>query len=113
MKVGVYGENPQVVAPSGVFLARDAAVVRRMCQDLFENGQRLIVIDFSEIDAVDGFALADLACLMSRLRSGGGRLALIAVNPDLKQLFARVHFDLVLPMFSNLAHALENGKTHD
>lgn len=110
MNLGIYGGNPQVVALSGAFLARDVAALRRACLDLFEAGQRLIVIDFSEVDRVDGFALASLVSLMSRFRSGGGRLALIAVNPDLRQLFARVHLDLVFPVYATLAQAMEEAK---
>jgi anti-anti-sigma regulatory factor len=42
-----------------------------------------------------------------RLRSQGGRLALISVNPDLRQLFGRVHFDLVIPIYPSLTQVLE------
>jgi anti-anti-sigma factor len=107
VNVGVYGDDLQVVAPSGAFLSRDAAALRRVCQDLFESGQRTIVVDFAEVEEVDGFALASLASLLSRLRSQGGRLALISVNPDLRQLFGRVHFDLVIPIYPSLTQVLE------
>lgn len=110
MHIGLYGDVLQVVALSGAFSARDVSALRRVCQDLSEAGQSLIVLDFTEVESIDGFALASLASLMSRLRPGGGRLALIAVNPDIRQLFARVHLDLVFPVYATLAQAMEKAK---
>ncbi len=108
MKVDVIPSgDAHVVALSGDYLAVDAAAVRRVCQDLQEKGQRSMVLDFSEVEKVDGFSLASLIGLMARLRADGGDLALVSVNPDLKKQFQKAHLDMVFPIYSTQAQAFQ------
>lgn len=111
MKVDVIPSGDvQVVALSGDFLAVDAATVRRVCGDLHEQGQNHMVIDFSEVEKVDGFSLASLIGLMARMRSEGGDLVLVSVNPDLKKQFQKAHLEQVFPIYSTQAQAFEKFK---
>lgn len=112
MKVDVIPSGDvQVVALSGDFLAVDAATVRRICLELYEQGQRYLVIDFSDVEKVDGFSLASLISLMARLRKENGGLALVSVNPDLKKQFQKAYLDQVFPIFSTQAQAFEKLKS--
>lgn len=96
-----------VVALSGDFLAVEAASVRRVCQDLQDQGELQLVIDFSEVDSVDGFSLASLVGLRSRLRQRGGDLALVGVNPDLRKRLQSAYLEQVFPIYSTQAQAFE------
>lgn len=108
MKVDIIARGDgHIVALSGDYLAVNAAAVRRACLDLEEKGQRFMVIDFSDVENVDGFSLASLIGLMARLRQDGKDLALVSVNPDLKKQLQKAHLDLVFPIYSTQAQAFQ------
>ena len=100
-------EGASVVALSGRLFSVEAVSVRRVCQDLQDQGQLRLILDFAEVETVNGFFLASLIGLMARLRQGGGRLALVAVNPDLRRSFQKTCLEQVFPMYSTQAQAIE------
>lgn len=79
----------------------DAASVtdfREEAQRQLRGGQRKLVVDFAQVDQVDGQGLAGLVAFYRRFTvEHKGRLAISGLNPELRQFFDRTSLTRVVP----------------
>jgi len=96
-----------VIGLRGRFVGGEVFQFRRSCTEASRQGLKNWVIDLSEVDEIDGYALASLVGLLSRARSSGGRLLLCGVNPDLKKRFEATMCDSIFQNEFTVSKAVE------
>lgn len=79
---------------------------------LLAKRQKLVVLDLSETEFVDGQALAALITYYRKLTLElGGRLVLSGLNPEVRQFLDRTSLSRVLPITTDTQQALTEVKT--
>jgi anti-anti-sigma factor len=76
-----------------------------------EGSQRL-VIDFAGVETISSIGLRALVVAAKKTRAGGGRIAVAALTPIVREVFLISRFDAILPMYETVAlaqSALEEG----
>ncbi len=92
-----HGGNVTVLTLAG---ARDPDVENVVAQELRRrtggNGERHLLLDFSNVDYLTSEELEAIIRTHRRLRDTGGRLTLFNLNPDVFQVFAATHLHTLL-----------------
>jgi len=85
------------------------AGVGRLRQRLLDSsaGHRYLVLDLTAVDRMDSTGLGVLVGALKRLRAGNGQLRLAAAHGDVARLLHATGLDKVLPLYSDVASALE------
>jgi len=77
-----------------------------------KEGRIHLVIDFSQVDRVDGQALAGLVSFYRKLTvERKGRLAVSGVNPELRQFLDRTSLSRVIPVCYDWKEALREVRS--
>lgn len=76
-----------------------------------EQGNKKILVDFSEMDYISSAGLRVLLLAAKKLSDGGGKIALCALKPPIKNVFDIAGFSVVFPIFSSPAAALAELKS--
>jgi anti-sigma B factor antagonist len=84
----VEGEQA-VLTVGGDFQGRNAADVRDALIECLQNGHHSIVVDLTDVSAINATGLGVLISIQQRLESLDGKLSLQGVNNSLKQVFER------------------------
>ena len=69
-----------------------------------------LVLDFSEVDFIDSRGIATILEYLRDCATYGGRIALAALNPNVKPVIDIVRLDTVMPIFATLAEAVAGLK---
>jgi len=85
------------------------AGVGRLRQRLLDSsaGHRYLVLDLTAVDLIDPAGLGVLVGALKRLRAGDGQLRLAAARGDVVRLLHATGLDKVLPLYPDVASALE------
>ena len=84
----VEGEQA-VLTVGGDFQGRNAADVRDALIECLQNGHHSIVVDLTDVSAINATGLGVLISIQQRLESLDGKLSLQGVTNSLKQVFER------------------------
>lgn len=103
-------EGVSVISLSGRFDVHSSPEFRRSSSEVMNAGCNRIVVDLAEVEEIDGFGLAVLVGLMSRLRKVGGKMVLTGVNPELRQRFEMTWLEGVFPTYITVAQATTEMK---
>ena len=76
-------------------------VVRRI-----EEGDRLVVIDLSDVGFIDSTAIGVLVGALKRLREVGGSLAVVCANDNVRNIFEMVGLENVIPLYCSRDEAV-------
>ena len=69
-------------------------VVRRI-----EEGDRLVVIDLSDVGFIDSTAIGVLVGALKRLKEVGGSLGVVCANDNVRNIFEMVGLENVIPLY--------------
>jgi len=85
------------------------AGVGRLRQRLLDSldGHRYLVLDLTAVDLIDSTGLGVLVGALKRMRAGDGQLRLAAGNADVVRVLHATGLDQVLPLYPDVASALE------
>jgi len=85
------------------------AGVGRLRQRLLDSsaGRRYLVLDLTAVDLIDSAGLGVLVGALKRLRAGNGQLRLAAARGDVARVLHAAGLDKVLPLYPDVATALE------
>jgi len=83
-----------------------APVLRSMLQARFKAQCPALVLDFSAVDFIDSRGIAAIIEYLRDCATHGGKLALAALNPEVKPIIDIVRLDLVMPIFATVAEAV-------
>ena len=95
-----------VVTLSKAFNAVSAPLVRRLFSALLHDGHRRIVLDLSNVDAIDSSGLGVLIELLKKIRVGEGELRLAGIPAHLQVIFELTHLDQVFRIYANADDAV-------
>ena len=60
-----------------ITLGEGSSSLRRMIQDLIQNGQRRILLNLADVDYIDSSGIGELVNAFSKVRDSGGELKLM------------------------------------
>ena len=75
-----------------------------------EQGNKKILVDFSEMDYISSAGLRVLLLAVRKLSDGNGKIALCALKPPIKNVFDIAGFSAVFPIFPSPTEALDELK---
>ena len=78
---------------------------RRIIQRI-DAGDRLIVIDLSDVGFIDSTAIGVLVGALKRLRETGGMLAVVCADDNVRGIFEVVGLDNLIPLHNSLDSAV-------
>lgn len=96
-----------VIGLQGEFIGSEAAPFRRACNIMEQEGFRNWVVDLAEVEKLDGYGLASLVGLLSRVKRNGGRMVLCGINPDLRARFEATYCEEIFEIDFTVAKAVE------
>ncbi|HUK25800.1 MAG TPA: STAS domain-containing protein [Terriglobales bacterium] len=100
-------ENDDVIVVhcQGRLVYRDeaAAVCAKVTGLMASN--RLLVLDLSEVEAIDGSGVGQLVRLWGRAQSKGGMLKLVAPSAPVRKLLKLTRLDSIFETYPNLEEA--------
>lgn len=73
-----------------------------------EEGERRLVIDMAEIGYISSVGLRVLMVVAKRLKGLGGKVAICALQPTVKQVFEIAGFLTLFPVFDTREQALQS-----
>jgi anti-sigma B factor antagonist len=71
-----------------------------------DAGDRLIVVDLSDVGFIDSTAIGVLVGVLKRLGEAGGSLAVVCANDNVRGIFEIVGLENVIPLHSSRESAL-------
>jgi anti-sigma B factor antagonist len=83
-----------------------APQLKRCIVHRIDAGDRLIVIDLSDVGFIDSTAIGVLVGALKRLREAGGLLAVVCTNDNVRGIFEIVGLENVIPLHGSREDAL-------
>ncbi len=80
---------------------------RALAVEAVRDAAHALVLDLTAVDRVDSTGLGVLVGVLTRLRAGNGQLPLAAARGDVVRLLHATGLDKVLPLYPDVACALE------
>ena len=78
------------VSISGNIYKEDAMEIRESFAALISNGQKLFVIDLSQVEYIDKYVLRTLVRIQKRVMQNGGNLIISGLNKRFKKQLALI-----------------------
>ena len=97
-----------VLAPEGRLDGTNSGVLEERLLAAIEKGEKALVIDFEELNYISSSGLRVLLIAAKRLQQSGGRIALCALSPSIREVFEMSGFLRFLEAYGNRAAALES-----
>ena len=87
----------------------EAAAFAAKVSDLIDHTQQL-VLDFSQVETVDGAGLGELATLLSRAQANGCAMRLAAPNKSVRELLEVTNLAVALEIYSTVENAVLSAR---
>ena len=100
------GESTAVVSSGPWFSAATSSAFADVAAEAYETGASAVVLDLSEVRAVDAAGTATLGALAEQLDVIGCELAVAATHPGLVAWLTTVPLDIDLPVYDTVDEAL-------
>ena len=97
-----------VVTASGDLGFRETREIAKAIGALAEQGQNKVVIDWSEADFIEPFAIAILIDRRFLLLNQSGELKFSGMNPFVRQIFSKYGVDELFENYASLEDALRS-----
>lgn len=83
-----------------------APQLKRCLMGRIDGGQRIIVVDLTEVGFVDSTAIGVLVGVLKRLELENGFLAVVCDNDNVRGIFELVGLDNIIPLFASYDEAV-------
>ena len=100
------GESTAVVTSGAWFSAVTSAAFADMAAEAHDAGARELVLDLTDVRAVDAAGTATLGALAEQLDVTGCDIAVAATHPGLVAWLTSVPLDVELPVYDTVGEAL-------
>lgn len=80
--------------------------IQQKFTDLVDEGHRIIVLDFEQVDYLDSFAVGFIMDMYRRVTSAKGRLKLSGLKPRVKKILQITRVDNVITLYDNAEEAV-------
>jgi len=81
-----------VVKLKGSITIGQEARLRERIKSLLDEGRRIIILDFEEVNYMDSSAVGELAAGLTRAKRVGGELVLAGLQPKVRRLLQMMAF---------------------
>jgi anti-sigma B factor antagonist len=85
-------------------------VVGQAIQSLIADGERTIVLDLTDVSAIDSSGVGTLVGNAKAIASAGGAIVLVGANDRVKRLLERVNLDRYFVIRDDPAEAFQDGE---
>ncbi len=96
-----------ILSLQGPLTGKNVATFRRACFQAETRENRHCLLDMNDVDEIDGYGLSALVGLLARRRERVGQVVLYGLNPGLKPRFEATFCDVLFPVRSTLAQAMD------
>lgn len=79
---------------------------KKVLLELIDNGERKIILDFSELDFISTPGLSGILVLVRRMKVEKGELSVAALKGQVKKVFDISGFSSALPIFDTVSAAV-------
>lgn len=90
-----------VIIPKGRLDASNSGNLESKLLGLMDDGEKKILIDFSQLEYISSAGLRVLLMAAKRMKAAGGQLALCAMNENVKQVFDISGFSAIFNIYLN------------
>ena len=102
------GSGVTVVKVEGQLIVGNRQELKELVIAALDNGDRRILIDFSQTGYIDSSGLGALVSISKRVREAGGELRLSGLNEDLRSLFELTKLDTLFAIAETPQQALSS-----
>ncbi len=95
-----------VVQVDGQLIVGNRHQLKELIQKALDQGERRILVDFSDTGYIDSSGLGALVSVSKRVREVGGELRLSGLNEDLRSLFELTKLDTLFTIADTPQQAL-------
>jgi len=81
--------------------------------ELIDNGERKIILDFSELDFICTDGLSGILVLIKRMEVEKGGLSIAALKGQVKKVFDITGFSSCIPVFNTVADAVAKAESRN
>jgi anti-sigma B factor antagonist len=99
-------EGVDVFALEGEIDLHFSPVLRGMFQSKLKAHCPALILDFSNVAFIDSRGIAAIIEYFRDCAAYGGRVALAALNPDVKPIIDTVRLETVMPIFASVREAV-------
>jgi anti-sigma B factor antagonist len=100
------GSGVTVVKVEGQLIVGNRQELKDLVGAALDQGERRILIDFSQTGYIDSSGLGALVSISKRVREAGGELRLSGLNEDLRSLFELTKLDTLFAIAETPQQAL-------
>jgi anti-anti-sigma factor len=75
---------------------------------LIDSGEKVLSFDFSNIEFISSNGLRSFLVVAKKLKKVNGKLALFAMNSNIKEVFEMTGFSTIIPIFASENEALQS-----
>ncbi|HKU59563.1 MAG TPA: STAS domain-containing protein [Gemmatimonadales bacterium] len=102
------GSGVTVVKVEGQLIVGNRQELKDLVFAALDQGERRILIDFSQTGYIDSSGLGALVSISKRVREAGGELRLSGLNEDLRSLFELTKLDTLFAIAETPQQALSS-----
>lgn len=102
------GSGVTVVKVEGQLIVGNRQELKELVFAALDQGERRILIDFSQTGYIDSSGLGALVSISKRVREAGGELRLSGLNEDLRSLFELTKLDTLFAIAETPQQALSS-----
>jgi anti-anti-sigma factor len=100
-------DKAMVVTVSDRMDAVTASDFENALAELMDQGDRIFVIDFTELDYISSAGLHSIFAVAKKLKGMDGKLSLASLQEMVKEIFDISGFSAIIPTFDSVASALK------
>lgn len=100
------GKGVVIVGVDGQLIVGNRHELKQRVLDALADGERKILVDFTDTGYIDSSGLGVLVSLAKKMREEGGELRLAGLNEDLKTLFELTKLDTLFTIVDSPDEAL-------
>ena len=95
-----------IVAPEGTIDLDTSKILKEELHGLIDTGRTAVVVDFSGVDFMTSTGLGVLVAFAKRVEEVDGKIALCALNDDIREIFDTVGFTEFFDIHQSAKEAL-------
>ena len=85
-------------------------LLREKLQMLYDEGSKVIVLDFNSVTSIDSSGLGKLLIFQKKLKERGGELKIINITSEyIRKMFKMIHLNKVINIEDELGRTAENS----
>lgn len=97
-----------IVAPSGRIDSATSSTFDRHLSSVIDRGDIHIVLDLSQLEYISSTGLSAFLSAAKKIRTQGGRMALVGLNNRIRLVFEMSGFLRLFPIFPNVDAAVSS-----